>query len=77
MGAFFVEWKRGIKMAEPKIIYCPRCNRRVAQWDGRSSINVIANCRKCNKRIVYHVDTMETEVKDIPPRVSSSGMTFY
>ena len=64
-------------MAEPKTIYCPRCGRKVAIWDGRSIINVIANCKKCNKRIVYHVDTGETERKDIPPRNCTSGMTFY
>ena len=64
-------------MAEPKTIYCPRCGRRVGQWDGRSSINVITNCRKCQKRVVYNVDTGETEIKKIPPRQCSSGLRFY
>lgn len=63
-------------MATPQIVYCPRCKRRVAQWDGRSSMNVLVNCRKCNKRVVFHVDTMKTEIKDIPPRQSSSGCMF-
>lgn len=63
-------------MAEPKTIYCPSCGRRVSQYDGRSTINVIARCKKCRKRVVYHVDTGETEVKPIPPRTTSSGMTF-
>ena len=64
-------------MSEPKTIYCPNCGRKVATWDGRSTINVIANCVNCVRRVVYHVDTGTTEIKDIPPRVSSSGMRFY
>lgn len=64
-------------MAEPKTIYCPRCRHKVSQWDGRSTINVIAHCKNCRRRVVYHVDTGITESKPIPPRVSSSGMTFY
>lgn len=63
-------------MTEPKTIYCPRCGHVVSHYDGRSKANVIANCRKCRKRIVYHIDTEETEIKAIPPRNTSSGMTF-
>ncbi len=62
---------------ERKNINCPACGDKVATWDGRSSMNVIANCKKCRKRIVYHVDTGETDIKDIPPRSTSSGMQFY
>lgn len=61
---------------KPKTIYCPNCGRRVATYDGRSTINVIAKCRKCQKRVVYYVDSGETVLKDIPPRNTSSGMTF-
>lgn len=64
-------------MVEPKTIYCPRCGRKAATYDGRSTINVIARCKKCQKRVVYHIDTGETEIKPIPPRTTSSGMTFY
>ena len=64
-------------MPEPKTIYCPKFGRKVATWDGRSTINVIAHCKMCKKRIVYHVDTGETEIKPSPPRNCSSGMTFY
>lgn len=66
-----------ISMSEKKTIYCPYCGRRVAQYDGRSSINVIANCRKCKLRVVYDVDKKETIAKKIPARACSSGMTFY
>ena len=50
-------------MTEPKTIYCPRCGRKVATWDGRSSMNISVNCKKCRKRVVYHVDTGTTELK--------------
>ena len=61
----------------PKTIYCPMCKRKVGAWDGRSTTNVIVvGCKKCHKRIVYHVDTEETEVSKIPMRNTSSGMTF-
>ena len=50
-------------MTEPKTIYCPRCGRKVAVWDGRSSMNISVNCKKCRKRVVYHVDTGTTELK--------------
>lgn len=65
------------EVAMKKTIYCPKCNRRVAEYDGRSSSNVIVNCKNCKKRIVYHVDNGETEIKPIPPRESASGMVFY
>ena len=63
-------------MKEKKKIFCPRCHRAVAIYDGKQTINPIAKCRKCNKRVIYHVDTGETEIKDVLPRNWSSGMTF-
>lgn len=63
-------------MSEPKTIYCPSCGRKVATYDGRSTINCISRCRNCNKRVVYYVDTGETEIKPLPERTCSSGMTF-
>ena len=61
---------------KPKTIYCPRCGRKVATWDGRSSMPVIGRCKKCNKRVVYYVDNGETESKDSPQRNCSSGVTY-
>lgn len=63
-------------MAEAKTIYCPRCKRRVAVYDGRSTINVIARCKKCQKRVVYFVETGKIEIKPVPPRATSSGVTY-
>ena len=61
---------------KPKTIYCPRCGRKVATWDGRSSMPVIGRGKKGNKRVVYYVDNGETEIKDIPQRNCSSGVTY-
>lgn len=74
---FFVEWKRGINMSEPKTIYCPKCGRKVATWDGRSTINISVKCKKCNKLVVYNVENENVEIKEIPQRATSSGMRFY
>lgn len=63
-------------MAEAKTVYCPICGRRVGEYDGKSSMNLITRCRKCRKQIVYYIKTGETKVKPIPPRATSSGITF-
>lgn len=65
---------RGYK---PKIIYCPQCKKKIGTYDGQSSINLIMHCKTCKKRIVYYVDTDEIEIKPIPPRNCSSGLTVY
>lgn len=64
-------------MSDKKTIYCPQCQRRVASYDGRSSNNVIVNCRNCKKRVVYYFETGETIIKPIPIREQGSGKRFY
>ena len=64
-------------MAEPKTIYCPKCGRKVATWDGRSTINISVRCKKCDKLVVYDVENEKTIIKEIPKRTTSSGMIFY
>ena len=64
-------------MAESKIIYCPKCGRKVATWYGRSTNNILIKCKKCNKLVVYNVENENAEIKEIPQRVASSGMRFY
>ena len=49
-------------MKEKKKIFCPRCHRAVAIYDGKQTINLIAKCKKCKKLVVYHVDTEKTEI---------------
>lgn len=59
-----------------KKIYCQQCNSYVGTYDGKSTINYISRCRKCRKRVIYHVETGQTEIKEIPKRNCSSVMTF-
>lgn len=61
---------------EPKTIYCPKCCRKVAAWDGRSSNNIEVRCSKCNLLVEFDVKSQKTELKKLPPRKTSSGMTF-
>ena len=64
-------------MSEPKTIYCPKCGRKVATWDGRSTINISVKCKKCNKLVVYDVESGNAKIKEIPQRATSSGTRFY
>lgn len=64
-------------MAEPKTIYCPKCGRKVATLDWRSTINISVRCKKCDKLVVYDVENEKTIIKEIPKRTTSSGMRFY
>lgn len=59
-----------------KTIYCPACGRKVATWDGKSKINKIARCRKCNKKVIYDIENQETRLEKLPERQSSSGVVF-
>ena len=74
---FLCERNEVVIMAEPKTIYCPKCERKVATWDGRSTINISVKCKKCNKLVVYDVENENVEIKEIPQRATSSGMRFY
>lgn len=59
-----------------KKIYCPKCGRRVAKWDGKSTIDIVTQCRNCSKQVIYRIKTGETMAKDMPPRPASSGLRF-
>ena len=74
--AFLFQEKR-LLMSKPKTIYCPKCGRKVATLDGRSTINISARCKKCDKLVVYDVENEKTIIKEIPKRTTSSGMRFY
>ena len=65
------------KQYEPLKIYCPKCNRKLGVWDGRTSTEVIINCYRCYKRIIFHPKTKVVETKEIPQRNTASGKTFY
>ena len=64
-------------MEEPKTIYCPKCGRKVATWDGKSRNYVSAKCSKCRKLVVYDTEIKEAKLMKVPPRIASSGMRFY
>ena len=74
--AFLLQEKR-LLMAKPKTIYCPKCGRKVATWDGCSTNNISVKCNKCKKLVVYDVENEKAEIKAIPQRTTSSGMRFY
>ena len=76
MLAFLLQEKR-LLMSEPKTIYCPKCGRKVATWDGRSANNISVKCKKCSKLVVYDVENEKSEIKTIPQRTTSGGMRFY
>lgn len=61
---------------DKKKIYCPQCHRRVAEWDGKYSGNIIAGCRKCHKKVVYYTNTGITDIKPWEQRKTASGMTY-
>lgn len=47
----------------PKTIYCPRCGRKVATHDGRSTMNISVECRKCHKKVVFLSGEWKDEIK--------------
>lgn len=60
-----------------KTIYCPRCGRKVAIYDGKGKVNVRARCHKCEKDVVYNPNTDETKMTRVLERNCSSGVTFW
>lgn len=63
-------------MYKQEKIYCPQCKRVVATYDGRTKTPLITNCKRCEKRVVFDPVTRKIELKKIPPRETSSGVTF-
>lgn len=61
---------------EYMVICCPSCKKSVARYDLKGEIDVVADCKRCNLRITYHVDTKKITTKKIPQKATSSGLTF-
>lgn len=59
-----------------KPIFCPKCKGKLGEYDYKSTIPKVIDCRKCNRRVVYYMDIDKTEIKDIPPRNTASGKRF-
>lgn len=64
-------------MDKPFSIYCPKCNYKVATWNGKSSINIVSKCEKCKKLVVFMPETKNVVRKPLPERATSSGKTFF
>lgn len=60
-----------------RTIYCPNCGRKVGTYDGRGTMNIVCRCDKCVKRVIYYPETGKREIKKLPVRETSSGMTFF
>ena len=68
--------KNEVKKMKQKKIYCPRCGRKIATYDGKQTIDIKTKCNKCNKIITYYVASGSTVVSKVE-RTTSSGMRFY
>ncbi len=64
-------------MGSEKVIYCPKCKRKVTKWDGKATINPLARCKNCNVMVMYDIRNDVTKIIDKPVRSQSSGLTFY
>lgn len=60
-----------------KPIYCARCFRKVATYDGIASANIEVKCKKCKVLVVYKPNNGTVELKPLPKRISASGLRFY
>ena len=72
----FLLRRKEVTMAEQKTIYCPKCGRKVGIWDGKSTMDLYFRCKKCKKQVVYHSCNGVLEMKKLPQRNTSSGMSF-
>lgn len=60
-----------------KDIRCPKCSRKVGEWDEKATVTLKYHCWKCNKTVVFDPETKETTVKPAQIRSTSSGAIFY
>lgn len=59
-----------------RMIYCPKCGRKVGSHDGKSTITKYIDCRKCWLTVVFDPYNGQTSLKERPERTQSSGLTF-
>ena len=64
-------------MARAKNILCPRCGRKVASHDGKSTIIKTIKCKNCEAYVVYNPITDKTTKGKEIERWASSGKRFY
>ena len=68
--------RKEVAMTKQKTIYCPKCGRKVGIWDGKSTMDIYFRCKKCKKQVIYHSCNGVLEIKKLPQRNTSSGMSF-
>lgn len=76
MPVFFCFEKRGKNM-KSKTIYCPCCNRKVAEHNGIGTTKIEVRCKKCGILVVYIPSNGTTTISDVPQRTTASGKRFY
>ena len=57
-----------------KTILCPKCAGYVMKYDGKRTSDLYGRCKNCYKQVIYRTNTGKVEVRNIPPRSTSSGM---
>ena len=57
-------------------ISCPICKNVIGGHNPDTTTNSIYRCRKCNKRVVYHIDSEKITIKNFPSKITSSGVSF-
>jgi hypothetical protein len=62
---------------DKKTIYCPNCQRKVMQYDGKSTNLMDVMCRNCKVLVVYNPVNNITFKRNVPERTTASGMRFY
>ena len=50
---------------KPKPIYCKRCGRQVATYDGKASANIEVKCKKCNVLVIFRPINGTVELKEL------------
>ena len=64
-------------VGEPKKIYCPKCGRKAGVYNGHSTINYIAKCKKCKLLVEYNQNENRVRNEKEPERTCSSGKRYY
>lgn len=62
---------------EQKVVYCPKCNRKVMSVSIMGTLPYSVKCKECNKIVSYNPVTNEIKMKDIPVRSLASGKRIY
>lgn len=64
-------------MADAKNILCPRCGRKVASHDGKSTMIKTVLCKKDNLYVSYNPITDKATISHKVERATSGGKRFY